>query len=136
MLQLDDSFAGRLEQDDVIRALAVAVDRVREPTPAPRGDFGDLPAPRGDLAGGAVDDRLAPVVRDIRAEWLDGCSRVGVTAGASTPEFLVREVVEYLGARGGPAVREFRVVEEDVRFGLPHELLEIARQKQAASAAS
>ena len=80
--------------------------------------------------------RLINDVRDIRAEWLDGCSRVGVTAGASTPEFLVREVVEYLGARGGPAVREFRVVEEDVRFGLPHELLEIARQKQAASAAA
>ncbi len=80
--------------------------------------------------------RLINDVRDIRAEWLDGCSRVGVTAGASTPEFLVREVVEYLGARGGPAVREFRVVEEDVRFGLPHELLENARQKQAASAAA
>ena len=80
--------------------------------------------------------RLINDVRDIRAEWLHGCSRVGVTAGASTPEFLVREVVDYLGARGGPAVREFRVVEEDVRFGLPHELLEIARQKQAASAAA
>jgi 4-hydroxy-3-methylbut-2-enyl diphosphate reductase len=59
-----------------------------------------------------------------------------VTAGASTPEFLVREVVEYLGGRGAPAVREFRVVEEDVRFGLPHELLEIARQKHAPAAAS
>jgi 4-hydroxy-3-methylbut-2-enyl diphosphate reductase len=75
-------------------------------------------------------------VRDIRPEWLDGHSRVGVTAGASTPEFLVREVVDYLGRRGAPTVREFRVVEEDVRFGLPHELLEIARQKQAASAAA
>ena len=80
--------------------------------------------------------RLINDVRDIRPEWLDGCPRIGVTAGASTPEFLVREVVDYLGARGAPAVREFRVVEEDVRFGLPHELLEIARQKQAASAAA
>jgi hypothetical protein len=33
-------------------------------------------------------------------------------------------------------VREFRVVEEDVRFGLPHELLEIARHKHAPAAAS
>ena len=88
-----------------------------------------------DLALG-TRARLINDVRDIRGEWLHGCSRVGVTAGASTPEFLVREVVDYLGARGGPAVREFRVVEEDVRFGLPHELLEIARQKQAASAAA
>jgi 4-hydroxy-3-methylbut-2-en-1-yl diphosphate reductase len=80
--------------------------------------------------------RLINDVRDIRPEWLDGCARIGVTAGASTPEFLVREVVDYLGTRGAAAVREFRVVEEDVRFGLPHELLEIARQKQAASAAA
>ena len=80
--------------------------------------------------------RLINDVRDIRPEWLDGFARIGVTAGASTPEFLVREVVDYLGARGAPAVREFRVVEEDVRFGLPHELLELARQKQAASAAA
>ena len=80
--------------------------------------------------------RLINDVRDIRPEWLEGCGRIGVTAGASTPEFLVREVVDYLGGRGAPAVREFRVVEEDVRFGLPHELLEIARQKHAPAAAS
>src|SRR5262245_6967210 len=65
-------------------------------------------------------------VRDIQPEWLEGVDRVGVTAGASTPEFLVREVVDYLSARK-PGVREFHVVEEDVRFGLPHELLELAR---------
>jgi 4-hydroxy-3-methylbut-2-enyl diphosphate reductase len=80
--------------------------------------------------------RLINDVRDIRPEWLEGCARIGVTAGASTPEFLVREVVDYLRGRGAPAVREFRVVEEDVRFGLPHELLEIARQKHAPAAAS
>ena len=54
---------GRLEQDDVVRALAVAVDRVRQPAAAPRGDLDDLAAGGGDLAGGAVDDRLALVVR-------------------------------------------------------------------------
>jgi 4-hydroxy-3-methylbut-2-enyl diphosphate reductase len=74
-------------------------------------------------------------VGDIQPEWLDGVRRVGVTAGASTPEFLVREVVRHLESRGMPAVRELRVVEEDVRFGLPQELLEISRQKRAASAA-
>jgi 4-hydroxy-3-methylbut-2-enyl diphosphate reductase len=72
-------------------------------------------------------------VRDVRPEWLDGVRRIGVTAGASTPEFLVHEVVRYLESRGMPSVRELRVVEEDVRFGLPHELLEIARQKQTAA---
>jgi len=67
-------------------------------------------------------------VRDIRPEWLAGVPRIGVTAGASTPEFLVREVVDYLSARALPVVRELHVVEEDVRFGLPHELVELARQ--------
>ena len=75
-------------------------------------------------------------VRDIRAEWLAGVTRVGVTAGASTPEFLVREVVAYLSSRKMPVVRELNVVEEDVRFGLPHELIEIARQSGKQLAAS
>ncbi len=67
-------------------------------------------------------------VRDIRLEWLEGAARIGVTAGASTPEFLVREVVSYLSSRRTPVVRELHVVEEDVRFGLPHELIELGRQ--------
>ncbi len=66
-------------------------------------------------------------VHDIRPEWLESAGRVGVTAGASTPEFLVREVVAYLSSCAAPVVRELNVVEEDVRFGLPHELLELAR---------
>ena len=64
---------------------------------------------------------------DIRAQWLDGASRVGVTAGASTPEFLVSEVVEALGRRQSVAVQEVHVVEEDVRFGLPRELEDVAK---------
>ncbi|MGH7321329.1 MAG: 4-hydroxy-3-methylbut-2-enyl diphosphate reductase, partial [Candidatus Rokuibacteriota bacterium] len=67
-------------------------------------------------------------VRDIEPAWLHGVERVGVTAGASTPEFLVREVVSFLQSYATRDVRELNVVEEDVRFGLPHELLEIARQ--------
>ena len=65
---------------------------------------------------------------DIRAEWLADAGRVGVTAGASTPEFLVSDVVEELRRRHGARVREVRVVEEDVRFGLPRELEDIARR--------
>src|SRR5262247_1429956 len=65
---------------------------------------------------------------DIRPEWIGGARRVGVTAGASTPEFLVSQVVEEV-RRARPAdVREVRVVEEDVRFGLPRELEEMARR--------
>jgi 4-hydroxy-3-methylbut-2-enyl diphosphate reductase len=73
-------------------------------------------------------------VRDIRPEWLVGVGRIGVTAGASTPEFLVREVVDYLAVRSAVLVRELSVVEEDVRFGLPHELLELARRADERAA--
>jgi 4-hydroxy-3-methylbut-2-enyl diphosphate reductase len=65
-------------------------------------------------------------VGDIRPEWLQGAPRIGVTAGASTPEVLVTEVMEALH-RDGAAVREVRVVDEDVRFALPQELEHLAR---------
>ena len=52
---------------------------------------------------------------------------MGVTAGASTPEHLVTEVVEELRRKHGSDVQEVHVVEEDVRFGLPRELEDIAR---------
>ncbi len=71
---------------------------------------------------------------DIRAEWLAQARRVGVTAGASTPEFLVAEVVEELGRTHGADVREVRVVAEDVRFGLPRELEDLGRQAGKAMA--
>jgi 4-hydroxy-3-methylbut-2-enyl diphosphate reductase len=65
---------------------------------------------------------------DVRPEWIEGAGRVGVTAGASTPEFLVSEVVEEVRRARSAEVREVRVVEEDVRFGLPRELEEMAER--------
>ena len=67
-------------------------------------------------------------VRDVRPEWLVGARRIGVTAGASAPEVLVTEVVEALQATGA-RVREVKVVEENVRFALPPELEELARER-------
>ena len=64
---------------------------------------------------------------DIRPEWLEEAGWVGVTAGASTPEHLVTEVVEELRRKHGSNVQEVHVVEEDVRFGLPRELEDFAR---------
>ena len=73
-------------------------------------------------------------IREIKSEWLEGVSRVGITAGASTPEDRVREAVQVLRRMGATVVRETRVVDEHVRFGLPHELEEIARQRGPALA--
>ncbi len=55
----------------------------------------------------------------LRPEWLAGRTRVGVTAGASAPEVLVRDVVARLRALGASDVRELAGVAERVVFPLP-----------------
>ncbi len=59
---------------------------------------------------------------DILPEWIKGRRRIGITAGASTPEVLVSQVVERLKEWGFTRVEEVQWVEEDVRFALPAEL--------------
>jgi 4-hydroxy-3-methylbut-2-en-1-yl diphosphate reductase len=58
----------------------------------------------------------------VREEWLDGVETVGITSGASAPEKLVAELVEFFRERGGGDVSELRAVDEDVRFMLPKEI--------------
>src|SRR5580658_3028813 len=63
----------------------------------------------------------------IDPEWLENASTVAVTAGASAPEVLVAEVVEYLRGRGFADVEEVEVMPENVRFGLPPEIVQAIR---------
>jgi 4-hydroxy-3-methylbut-2-enyl diphosphate reductase len=56
---------------------------------------------------------------ELRAEWLEGKSRVGLTAGASAPEVLVEQVVDRIKALGAVSVRKMKGVEETVKFPLP-----------------
>jgi 4-hydroxy-3-methylbut-2-en-1-yl diphosphate reductase len=60
----------------------------------------------------------------IQPSWLEGVSTVAVTAGASAPEILVSEVVAYLRDKGFGAVDEVEVMPENVRFGLPAEIVQ------------
>jgi 4-hydroxy-3-methylbut-2-en-1-yl diphosphate reductase len=62
---------------------------------------------------------LIASAHDIRSEWLDPCFVVGVTAGASTPEILVQQVVDDLKGRGYTRVEEVELIEENVHFPLP-----------------
>jgi 4-hydroxy-3-methylbut-2-enyl diphosphate reductase len=57
---------------------------------------------------------------DIQPEWLVG--DVGLTAGASTPEELVRATADRLAERGYPTLEEITVAREDVHFRLPKEV--------------
>ena len=59
---------------------------------------------------------------DVDAGWLESVDTVVVTAGASAPEHLVEELVEFLAGHGFGRLEEVGLVEEDVRFSLPPEL--------------
>ena len=60
----------------------------------------------------------------IDPKWLEGVTNVTLTAGASAPECLVEEVVAYLSQAGFDNVKEIEVMPENVRFGLPPEIVE------------
>ncbi|HTA87851.1 MAG TPA: 4-hydroxy-3-methylbut-2-enyl diphosphate reductase [Silvibacterium sp.] len=72
----------------------------------------------------------------IDPEWLEGVATVAVTAGASAPEVLVEDVVAYLRDRGFGSVEEVEVMPENVRFGLPPEIVQAIQSAPATSAAS
>jgi 4-hydroxy-3-methylbut-2-enyl diphosphate reductase len=65
--------------------------------------------------------------------WLAGTETVGVTSGASAPEFLVDQMVAHLASLGAERVERLVTVEENVHFSLPAELVE-ARARRAAVA--
>jgi len=76
-----------------------------------------------------VDD-----VSEIDPAWLDGVETLGITSGASAPEFLVNEIVRVLRAGRSVEVEEVLTVEEDVHFPLPPEVAS-ARRAPASGAA-
>jgi 4-hydroxy-3-methylbut-2-en-1-yl diphosphate reductase len=68
----------------------------------------------------------------INPAWFEGVETVAVTAGASTPENLVAEVVNYFTTRGPATVEEAEIVAENVTFTLPMEMQrDIAARRSA-----
>jgi 4-hydroxy-3-methylbut-2-enyl diphosphate reductase len=58
----------------------------------------------------------------VQEEWLDGVETLGITSGASAPEELVEQLVDFFRERGTEDISEVRTVDEDVRFMLPKEI--------------
>jgi len=56
---------------------------------------------------------------ELDEAWLDGVGTVGLTSGASAPEVLVEEVIDWFKARGTQTVDTVTVVDEDVEFSMP-----------------
>jgi 4-hydroxy-3-methylbut-2-enyl diphosphate reductase len=61
---------------------------------------------------------------EIDPAWFDGRDTVGVTSGASAPEWLVERVIEHLKALGATEVKQLHTVEESMRFSLPVQVRE------------
>jgi 4-hydroxy-3-methylbut-2-enyl diphosphate reductase len=71
--------------------------------------------------------------KNIQEHWLQGVNTIALTAGASAPECLVEETVKFLATKGFDNVKEVEVMPENVRFGLPPEIVEAIAAAPAAA---
>ena len=69
-----------------------------------------------------VDAYMVDNASELKPAWLAGKSRVGVTAGASAPEILVKDLIERLKSLGADRVSNVEGIEERVTFPLPKSL--------------
>ena len=69
-----------------------------------------------------VDAYMVDNASELKPEWLAGKSRVGVTAGASAPEILVKDLIERLKSLGADRVSNVEGIKERVTFPLPKSL--------------
>ena len=74
------------------------------------------------LDAGAKAAYRVDFASEIKDEWFEGVATVGVSSGASVPEELVEEVLQYLAARGFGDLETITTAEEDIQFSLPKEL--------------
>jgi len=115
----DDICYATQNRQDAVRELARNADVVLvvgSPNSSNSNRLRELAAQQG-VDAWLLDDPLQ--IEDV---WLAGKQRVGVTAGASAPEVLVRQVIGRLQARGATLTREQAGREETITFALPREL--------------
>jgi 4-hydroxy-3-methylbut-2-enyl diphosphate reductase len=56
---------------------------------------------------------------ELQESWFEGKSRVGLTAGASAPDILVKQVIDRIKALGAVSIRKMDGIEETIKFPLP-----------------
>jgi 4-hydroxy-3-methylbut-2-en-1-yl diphosphate reductase len=76
----------------------------------------------------SVPAHLIDDVSELDPAWLDGVGTVGLTSGASAPEDLVEDVVDWFVQRYGVTVDTVMVVDEDVEFSMPSNLARKLRE--------
>ena len=103
-------------RQDAVKVLAPGVDVVivvGSPTSSNSNRLRELSERLGTPA------YMVDAASDLQPEWFAGRRRVGLTAGASAPDILVRQVIEQLRALGAMSVRRLPGVQEEVHFPLP-----------------
>jgi 4-hydroxy-3-methylbut-2-enyl diphosphate reductase len=112
----DDICYATQNRQDAVKALSGEVDLVivvGSPNSSNSNRLREVAAQRGTPAY-MVDD-----AGELDPAWIKGGKRVGVTAGASAPELLVRQVIARLRTLGAVSVREMSGVVERVVFPMP-----------------
>ncbi len=66
-----------------------------------------------------VESYMVDSADELQSGWLEGKQSVGLTAGASAPEILVKEVIDRIKAMGAVSVRKMNGIEETLKFPLP-----------------
>ena len=126
--QQDICYATQNRQD-AVKLLSPQVDIlivVGSPTSSNSNRLRELAAKLGTRAY-MVDD-----ASELQEAWFDGKRRVGLTAGASAPEILVKRVIDRIKALGAVSVRKMDGIEETVKFPLPKGLKLDAQGQQLA----
>lgn len=120
MPRKDDICYATQNRQNAVKAMAREADLVLV-VGAPESSNSNRLVEAAANAGAA--SHLVQTAQEIRPEWLDGVDCVGVTAGASAPEVLVKEVVERLRSLSGEgdrlSVHTMPAAPEDVAFQLP-----------------
>ena len=115
----DDICYATQNRQDAVRRLAEAVDLVLVVGSVNSSNSNRL---RELAQKQGVTSYLIDGAEHIERSWLDGVKRIGLTAGASAPEKLVRDVIARLQSWGGTEVRELDGEAETITFALPKEL--------------
>ena len=115
----DDICYATQNRQDAVRALAAQVDLVLVVGSASSSNSNRL---RELAEKQGVPSYLIDGPESIDPTWLAGKPRVGLTAGASAPEQLVRAVIEHLQSVGASVVHELSGAAETITFALPREL--------------
>jgi 4-hydroxy-3-methylbut-2-enyl diphosphate reductase len=115
----DDICYATQNRQDAVKALAAVCDVVLvvgSPNSSNSNRLREVAANHG-IPAYMVDN-----AGELKPEWVTGKQTVGVTAGASAPEVLVKQVIDRLMTLGGTGVRELEGVAEKVTFPLPKAL--------------